>query len=271
MDVILASTVIAAIISTLFSFIQNKKSENLKYITAERTKWREEIRSVSEKMSVSNNQSELELSLIKLKLRINPDGKYHDDYFKDAHIWYLIGKLEEHDANNFINERNALLDYMSLLLKRDWEISKQEIKGDVYRIFKILSYIADIAAYIWTVFLFWSKEFSMTSLVPLVLILLSYFAIPNLSTKAVEIHIKVNIGFKIKSLIRVVVYYIIIVLCMSNIGSDIDSEYKVFGILLISVLGALTFLFDYAITNNNYIDERNYIQKVLSVKEKYLV
>ena len=48
LQVILTSTVVAAVISTLTSVYNSRRTGNLKYITEERQKWREEIRKIAE-------------------------------------------------------------------------------------------------------------------------------------------------------------------------------------------------------------------------------
>ena len=48
LDVILASTVMATVVSGVFAYFRNKKENNLQYITTERKQWREEIRKIAE-------------------------------------------------------------------------------------------------------------------------------------------------------------------------------------------------------------------------------
>ena len=58
-----------------------------------------------------------------------------DYYYKDGHIWELIQKIEEKplDRKDLQNRQNRMIEYLSLLLKSDWERSKQEVHGNMYK------------------------------------------------------------------------------------------------------------------------------------------
>lgn len=105
-SIVLGSTVIAAIFSGLVSYIISKRQGNLQYITSERKEWREEIRKIAIKLNGATYEETIFL-LTKLKVRINAFGKSGilTDFKADAHIWELIGEIEE---RNFCNEVLAL-------------------------------------------------------------------------------------------------------------------------------------------------------------------
>ena len=133
------SGVIAAVISAIIAYSTLKKQSNLQYITSERQKWRETIREIAEKLNGANYNKTKEL-LVQLKVRINPYGKdlkkgALDYYYKDGHIWELIQKIEEKplDRKDLQNRQNRMIEYLSLLLKSDWERSKQEVHGNMYK------------------------------------------------------------------------------------------------------------------------------------------
>lgn len=58
-------------------------------------------------------------------------GKHNPyNYEQDGHIWESIKKLREvEDEEEFNKQKRLLISYLSLLLKEDWERSKNEIRG----------------------------------------------------------------------------------------------------------------------------------------------
>lgn len=135
LQVILASTVIAALITTIANMYTSKRTGNLKYITEERQKWREEIRKIAEDIEECP-RNQIKKQLTRLKVRINANGKIallNNDlsYFEDGHIWYLIEKLEDPclDFTKYEEEKGNLINTLSLLLKFDWERQKRDVLG----------------------------------------------------------------------------------------------------------------------------------------------
>ena len=110
----------------------------MNYITDERRKWRDKIREIiigieSVKYAGKGNKS-INKYLIQLEVNINPYGKYdRKDYIRDGHIWDKINKLSESKTEiEFENNKNTLLEYLVLMLKKDWERSKNEVRGYSY-------------------------------------------------------------------------------------------------------------------------------------------
>lgn len=68
-----------------------------------------------------------------VKVRINAYGKNTDDVKKDSHIWKVIERLQKQN-DDFDEAKQLLILYLSTLLKMDWERSKEEIKGNTYKI-----------------------------------------------------------------------------------------------------------------------------------------
>lgn len=138
---ILGSTVIAAVFSGVLSYIISRRQENLQYITAERKEWREKMREIACQLHGASYKETLRI-LTELKTRINAFGnrKISIKYVDDAHIWKVINELEDNKTNTrgLINKQKQLIEYISLLLKDDWERSKAEVKGNAY---DILSYL----------------------------------------------------------------------------------------------------------------------------------
>lgn len=140
----LSSTVIASIVSVLITYITFKRTEENKYITGERKEWREKMRDISSELHGASYEKTLFL-LTELKVRINAWGnstnKECHSFFEDSHIWEIIDKLEEkRPKKDFLRlKQKQLIEYISVLLKYDWERSKKEIKG--YTTYNIISYI----------------------------------------------------------------------------------------------------------------------------------
>lgn len=128
---ILTSTVVSSIITALVGYFASRRENMLKYIVEERKKWRDEMRVIAEDAAQAKYYN-IGKELTRIKVRINAYGSVcHEDYQKDGHIWRVIEDLE-HGADrkeDFDKNRKLLIDYISLLLKADWERSKQEVKG----------------------------------------------------------------------------------------------------------------------------------------------
>lgn len=135
---VIGSSAFGAVITFLFTWISNRKSNTLNYITDERRKWRDKIREIiigieSVKYAGKGNKS-INNCLIQLEVNINPYGKYNRmDYVRDGHIWDKINILRETKTEiEFENNKNILLEYLKLMLKKDWERSKNEVRGYSY-------------------------------------------------------------------------------------------------------------------------------------------
>lgn len=182
MKTLLGSAVIAAICSGLISYIISRREGNLHYITGERKDWREKMRSIARRLKGASYKETLKI-MTELKVRINAFGnngisvKYSDD----AHIWQVINDLENEKPSKQILElkQKQLIEYISLLLKTDWERSKKEVKGNLY---EIASWIVFGATGLFFVFLFWgcgiNQDISMSGLIAMITIyiLVCFFA-----------------------------------------------------------------------------------------------
>ena len=144
--IVLASTVIATIITTGFNFYKAKKEFRLKRITEERANWRREIKDIADILSQTEDSQKIRLAMDRLKVRINVFGylnskkveESYDEYsfYNDSYIWDTIKDFEK--TGYFGEEqKNILLVKLSLLLKYDWEKSKKEVLGEKI-IFKLI-------------------------------------------------------------------------------------------------------------------------------------
>lgn len=136
-NTILSSTVIVAVMSGFVSYIIARRQGNLQYITGERKEWRDKIREIAHIVDGASYEKTLVI-LNELKLRINAFGNnaVQISYSSDAHIWELIKDLENKKPSKqeLTMKQRQLIEYISLLLKYDWERSKREVKGNIYEI-----------------------------------------------------------------------------------------------------------------------------------------
>lgn len=143
-SVILGSAVIAAIISGGISYFTSRQQGKLQYITDERRKWREQIRKIAENLYGAAYEDTLKI-LVSLKVRINSLGNngVHSSYVSDAHIWKVINEIESVQPTelDLKLKQKQLIEYISLLLKNDWERSKKEVRGNIYEAISLGTFI----------------------------------------------------------------------------------------------------------------------------------
>lgn len=183
-QVILASTVIATLITTIANMYTSKRTENLKYITEERQKWRKKIRKIAEDIA-DCPQNQIKKHLTALKVRINANGKvaiFNEElsYMEDSHIWELIKKLENTSlsVSEYEEQKDNLINTLSLLLKFDWERQKQEVSGSHIKKIHMIFYICVllITIYVYGI----PKDFSSESISPLYMLSILCISIPNM-------------------------------------------------------------------------------------------
>ena len=117
---------IGAILSAILVFVNNSKRNQLDYITKERSEWRKSIKLIIVDLLDGKNRKS---AVSRLKSQINPYGfdmnvKYiHEYYMKDGHIWDLLSDFDYSEEKS-----QKLSQYLELLLKYDWERSKNEVR-----------------------------------------------------------------------------------------------------------------------------------------------
>ena len=132
---IIGSSAFIGIVTLILNWAQNRKNNSLNYITEERKVWREKIREIAagiEKCKYQGKEeNNIEQYLSRLEMNINPYGRtFQTDYAIDGHVWNVIEEIRRSDSENrFIQNRKLLLEYLSLMLKEDWERSKGEVRG----------------------------------------------------------------------------------------------------------------------------------------------
>lgn len=176
LKVILTSSLIATIITTIFQFISNQKSDNLKYITLERSQWRKELRVIAEEIQKANQQNIKDV-LVKLRVRINAYGiSYLNDCNRDGHLWVAM-KVMENQTNieEFEHDKELLVVFISLLLKQDWEKTKSEVKGNVVNILLFVLYVAFIGYLVYFNFFVCRLGFKIETIGSIILLVSSFF------------------------------------------------------------------------------------------------
>lgn len=149
---ILKSSLITTVLTFILNFYLNRKKDTLSYITLERKQWREKIRELAEKIEHSTYGGEgdryINPYLVQLKMNINTYGKgCFMDIEHDSHIWQSIEKIRDATSTDEFNkEHEILLDYLSLMLKNDWERCKKEVKGNSLAIYMTLLIVMDNTA-----------------------------------------------------------------------------------------------------------------------------
>lgn len=172
MEIILGSCLLAALVSGVVTIITSKKQNELKYITAERKKWREKIRDIARQIPDTNREN-IGVLLAELKVRLNAYG-YNEEFCeiadckksycemdnddKDGYIWRVIKKIEGIETNEksadekeFEKQKKWLIICLSVLLKHDWERAKQEVNDGWIKLIKFISMIIPLLCF-WGVF-----------------------------------------------------------------------------------------------------------------------
>lgn len=135
-NTILTSAVIAAVVAGLFEIFKANNSNKATFVIKQREKWREQIRKISTEIYESNKDN-IGIPLTKLKTRINAysvtnnheykcsKNYYYNYYMKDTHIHRIINEIESTEED-FENKKQKLIDYLSCLVKYDWDRAKRE-------------------------------------------------------------------------------------------------------------------------------------------------
>jgi hypothetical protein len=125
----LSSTVVAALVSAIFSLRVSNRQIAVENVTKERTKWRDKVRHLSlevHKAATSKNAEKLRELNLEFSLALNP---------KDDEDKKILNCLERLAANGKTGD--ALEEFtkrVALLLKHDWERAKWEAKPVFWRI-----------------------------------------------------------------------------------------------------------------------------------------
>lgn len=170
---ILGSSAFSVLVTLVFNWMQNRRTASLNYITDERKKWREKIRTISAQIERCDFQGKddlrIEQYLVQLQMNINPYGSVYEGnncyyYENDAYIWDAIAGIKNAPNNKLFDQnKELLLCYLSFMLKMDWERSKKEVKNfSVMKILLILTVFFCVAIFLYEYFIL-KLGISMTS------------------------------------------------------------------------------------------------------------
>ena len=104
---ILASGVVAAIVAGIFELWKQKSSNTARYVIEQRELWRDKIRKIADEIYSSNKENVGDI-LVDLKTRINPYGRFDEFVYIES------------------QSKSIIIEYLSALVKFDWERTKLE-------------------------------------------------------------------------------------------------------------------------------------------------
>lgn len=155
LKVICSSAVIAAFIN----LIMQNKSNQITHITSSRAIWRQDIKKYTKKIN-SCDGKKLLMVLDAIKVNLNGYGCYKKneyppdeklDFLKDEHIWKTIDNIETEctkrkgkDKEFIEREKNKLCLFLDVLLKFDWERSKDEVKKNMMAVFSLVFFCLSV-------------------------------------------------------------------------------------------------------------------------------
>lgn len=153
MDKIISAVIalIGVIVTAIVTYLIARRESKLKYITEERQNWRNELREIAVNIE-SKNGADLKNELTKLKVRLNAYGMTNvktskDDsyYHQDSHIFKIINQDKGCFTKNGLelnpDEKEKLINYLSFLLKYDWERGKAEVKEGIFNLGSVVLFV----------------------------------------------------------------------------------------------------------------------------------
>ncbi len=280
---ILTSGVIAAIVTGLIELVKISNSNKTRYIIQQREEWRETIRKLAEEILLTNHK-DIKTPLTRLKTRINPYGKfieYHgitffDEkmtkeekkrqvkeenlreqfYLKDGHIHEVIYRLENN--NDFDNNKRLLIEYLSLLMKFDWERSKIESTVNKKRVVSIFFVICSLIIFVIHIYKELSS-FSAGSIVAPVAFALLYL-MPDImiwmNNSQYDI-IDKNLDLAVRKISIMVLAFFAVILFISALCEK----------TLVS-LAMCFLLFGFILSVTNILDKRDFVKEYICAVEK---
>lgn len=265
-ETILTSSVIAAIVAGIIELFKLNNSNKATFVIKQREEWREKIRTIIDDIYKAD-PSNIGVSLTMLKTRINAYGKVNvnlsktteDDkrkfYLKDGHIHKTIQDLEQIDnLLTFNNNKLKLIGYLELMLKFDWERSKKESSTNNLFVCSLVIELISI------IMLAIKSPQEVKDIIPLILMLLSYFAAPIL------IYIMLKEGndtaklrkTALRSYITILVFVAILAIVMYFLKPEI------FFPMLLMVLAYIVLI---ASISNNDKHIKDYIETIIKYEE----
>jgi len=127
---IIGSSVLAALVTAMFSRVHQSRSITVRYVTEEREKWRESLKLAMSELSGFVNLPDSDESKLKnirktstyIKLCLNPNPKHLADVT-------ALSKIEELCHSPSYETFNIIEKEIQSILKHDWERVKFETQG----------------------------------------------------------------------------------------------------------------------------------------------
>lgn len=267
---IISAVGVGAIISTILTFIQANKRNNLDFVTKERSEWRKSMKDILIDLN-SVSADEQRLAISRLKTQINPYG-YHknlkcnsDYYMNDGHIWDLL------ESFNYSNQEcKKLSRYLELLLKYDWERSKNEVKisnNYIWKFVRIGLIILNAIMTIWAISV-GNTIVSCLGLVSLFFLLFQNYIIKQLAKLNFDLPKwkMVFIFIFVIAFLFPYIYSLYYMIALLNYYEVIKLNVIMIGIPVIIVL--ITILSEMFVLYQIYNSEKKYIAQIKLVNKK---
>ncbi|KJB84714.1 hypothetical protein AZ66_29240 [Paenibacillus sp. E194] len=123
----ISSAAFAAIVSGIVATRTNNKNMALKYITEERATWRKNVKEIAAKIYSQNIDNKQQLKELTAQLILNLNPLDEQDNTLDKKIIELLKTIEKGDPSQRVLD--DFRDCVGILLKHDWERSKDEAKS----------------------------------------------------------------------------------------------------------------------------------------------
>ena len=293
---ILTSGVIVAVISGIIELFKLNNSNKATFVIKQREDWRNKIRSLAKDL----NEPDIELfneTLMNLKVNINPYGFYiknkecNAKYFKkiqenfqqkksksllekyylqDGHINNIIDTLINNSSTcDRETHKNVLYEYISCLLKFDWERSKCESSMDKYKIFSVILGVVSLSLF--GFYLYYEQDVSF----PGMIYAICYFSLPLITVWFLDSGIiKLDFLRGIRNFCICVIGIFIIIGVLVIYCINDESIVFLLALTLLSFLMAICAIFQKRMFVNEYvntlkkIDEKNKIKYVFEKEIK---
>lgn len=152
---IIQSVASSAVIAVIINMIFQSKSNRVQFLTSSRAEWRTNLKMYAEQLNKSDYR-DIDDVLTKIKMNLNGYGCYNLndypsdeklDFLKDEHIWKEINNIEvacrQKKNSKIVVERHKqrLIQFLGLLLKFDWERSKEEVKMNIMALISLGTFV----------------------------------------------------------------------------------------------------------------------------------
>ncbi|WP_345984488.1 hypothetical protein WCX49_07560 [Sulfurimonas sp. HSL-1656] len=127
-SILLSSSVLAALIAAIVSLRTNERNIQIKNVTQERAKWRNDMRNLADsliKATRAGNFQDVGFHCSQLALNVNP---FDPEDIAIIQVVELLATAEDKDM-----QVKEFTERMALLLKHDWERAKREARPWFFR------------------------------------------------------------------------------------------------------------------------------------------